>query len=1033
MATSMNVTSSVLNASGRYFSSVTAVNSLGRMVTSVSDGFVYDPTPPTTGLLYVTQQNGSLDLRWEGFHDTESTLDHYEYAVSESGTQPSNSAFVDVGLRLSVGVTSPLAHGTQYTIHLRAVNRAGLPSEAAVAMVTGDSTPPIGINCSFDINLIVNPSFEGQASCAEQGGSLSSWEVEPGVVLVPVGDVVPADGCYSARVVGSLSQSIPTSPNTTYRLSFFTRARRNESLLAVDGTVEAEGVRQWVFAVQDTWSAVLLEFTAASEVTNITFKTNDDYSDGYLIDDVTVSSCQEMSRLDDVSDRVTWPEVFDVKQSHASSPSPALYVCWSIDDEESGLADWAFSVGTSPGGGQLLPFASTLERCAELQELDLPHGIEVFVGVKVTNRAGLTRLIHSNGYRIDLTPPTFVSGVQDGPGPVDIDYQQGSVLQAWWTAADEESNVVRCYASMGSAPGAADVRSLTDVGQAGNVTWTASLDVGRTVYTTVVCVNGAGLAATATSDGVTIATTPVISEAELLLESNSQDTLYRSTEGYFPSSDITARWRGFTDSTNSPLHYEFSLHDTSPAPWVGVGPLQQLVLYALPVPPGEGHTLEVRALNLADLTTAQLGGDVNVSAEEPSLTGEAVLACRGRDSGVCRRYECAPNLLPPTSLLGPHCYIIYGLTHYHMLTSPPPSLLTALLPSPPPSLLTALLPSPPHSLLTALLPSPPHSLLTALLPSPPPSLLTALLPSPPPSLLTALLPSPPPSLLTALLPSPPHSLLTALLPSPPHSLLTALLPSPPPSLLTALLPSPPPSLLTALLPSPPHSLLTALLTSPPHSLLTALLPSPPHSLLTALLPSPPPSLLTALLPSPPPLLRTALLPSLPPSPHSLLTALLPSPPPLLLTALLPSLPPSLLTALLPSPPPLLHTALLPSLPPSPHSSLHFSLHPLPPLPPLPFPPLPVGIPINSTWVTSTQLLIVDWEGTFASSLPLHYEVSVGTSLGSGSVLSWMETELTSLAYQHPRLVSTEDYFVTVTAIAANGHSTTAWTMVHAVF
>lgn len=111
-------------------------------------------------------------------------------------------------------------------------------------------------------------------------------------------------------------------------------------------------------------------------------------------------------------------------------------------------------------------------------------------------------------------------------------------------------------------------------------------------------------------------------------------------------------------------------------------------------------------------------------------------------------------------------------------------------------------------------------------------------------------------------------------------------------------------------------------------------------------------------------------------------------------------------------------------------------HPLPlhcidPSPPLPL-PFTAGVPISSSWVTSSQQLMVDWEGSFASSLPLRYEISVGTSLGSGSVLSWMETEQTSLDYHHPRLVPTADYFVTVTAIAANGHSTTAWTIVHAV-
>ena len=622
VATSMNVTLPGVAAGGRYFSAVTAVNALGRTAVSVSDGFVYDPIPPTTGMLYVTQHSGRLDMRWEGFHDTESFLDHYEYVVMETGAQLLDSSFVDVGLRLSASVTSPLVHGTEYSVHLRAVNQAGLSSDSAVAMVTGDSTPPVGINCSFGANLVENPSFEGPVSCAERGGSLSSWEAESGVILLPVGDVVPADGCYSAQVVGSLRQSIPTSANTTYRLSFFTRTRPSEPLLAVDGTVQVASVRQWVFAVHDTWTAVLVEFTALSELTNVTFRTSDDSGDSYLIDDITVSSCQEMSRLDGTTESATWPEVFDVRQRHAPSPSPALYICWSIDDEESGLAGQAFSVGTSPGGSQLLPYASTLESCAELQELALPHGTEVFISLRVTNWAGLTRIIHSGAHLVDLTPPTFVTTVQDGSGPDDLDYQEDPVVHAWWVAVDEESGVVRCYAGVGSSPGAEDVQPLTDVGLTNSTSWNASLVVGATVYSTVVCVNGAGLAARATSDGVTIATTPLMSEAELFLESISQGTLYKATEGYFPTSDITARWGGFSDPSDSPLSYELSLRDSSPAPWVGVGCLQQLVLHDLPVPYGEEHTLEVRARNRANLATPAISGIVNVSAEEPSLTGK---------------------------------------------------------------------------------------------------------------------------------------------------------------------------------------------------------------------------------------------------------------------------------------------------------------------------------------------------------------------------------------------------------------------------
>ena len=128
--------------------------------------------------------------------------------------------------------------------------------------------------------------------------------------------------------------------------------------------------------------------------------------------------------------------------------------------------------------------------------------------------------------------------------------------------------------------------------------------------------------------------------------------------------------------------------------------------------------------------------------------------------------------------------------------------------------------------------------------------------------------------------------------------------------------------------------------------------------------------------------------------------------------------------------PISFTACGPS--PSLHVAPPLSLHVAPPphcMRPLPLPP---GVPISSQWLLPSQQLMVEWEGTFASSLPLRYEVSVGTSLGSGSVLSWMETEHSSLDHRHPRLLPTADYFVTVTAVAANGHSVTAWAIVHAV-
>jgi len=59
-----------------------------------------------------------------------------------------------------------------------------------------------------------------------------------------------------------------------------------------------------------------------------------------------------------------------------------------------------------------------------------------------------------------------------------------------------------------------------------------------------------------------------------------------------------------------------------------------------------------------------------------------------------------------------------------------------------------------------------------------------------------------------------------------------------------------------------------------------------------------------------------------------------------------------------------------------------------------------------------------------SSVPLYYEVSLGTRMGSGSVIRWLETTGTSIQSTNPRLSLETDYFVTLTAITYAGLHTT---------
>ena len=83
----------------------------------------------------------------------------------------------------------------------------------------------------------------------------------------------------------------------------------------------------------------------------------------------------------------------------------------------------------------------------------------------------------------------------------------------------------------------------------------------------------------------------------------------------------------------------------------------------------------------------------------------------------------------------------------------------------------------------------------------------------------------------------------------------------------------------------------------------------------------------------------------------------------------------------------------------------------------------IGDAINVTILPPN--VIIEWSNVFTTTtLPLYYEISFGTRMGSGSILRWLETTDTSIQLTNPQLSIERDYFVTVTAINYAGLYTT---------
>ena len=158
---------------------------------------------------------------------------------------------------------------------------------------------------------------------------------------------------------------------------------------------------------------------------------------------------------------------------------------------------------------------------------------------------------------------------------------------------------------------------------------------GLTVYSTVICINNAGLFAIAYSDGITVLTDPPLTSSAFLRLSTSNLTQFESLSGFLPSSDVTVFWGGFQESSGTPLVYEVRLIEEGggvATNWTNVGHTYSLTLMDLPFEVNATHTVELRAANLAGVSSNSLARNFTIVPYPPEIatSGKCVCVC------VCR-------------------------------------------------------------------------------------------------------------------------------------------------------------------------------------------------------------------------------------------------------------------------------------------------------------------------------------------------------------------------------------------------------------
>ncbi|KAK3612537.1 hypothetical protein CHS0354_024514 [Potamilus streckersoni] len=151
----------LLKQGATYFAWVMGADKAGECNMTVHQVTI-DVTPPTMGKIRsgpyydmpvsYTMSNSSIHAYWQGFHDMESSIDHYEISLWQNSTcdrQTSTQSLIIPEIKLSSNYTDyalvelNLTHSVPYIIKLTAVNKAGLSVNVQTTPVLHDASVPL--------------------------------------------------------------------------------------------------------------------------------------------------------------------------------------------------------------------------------------------------------------------------------------------------------------------------------------------------------------------------------------------------------------------------------------------------------------------------------------------------------------------------------------------------------------------------------------------------------------------------------------------------------------------------------------------------------------------------------------------------------------------------------------------------------------------------------------------------------------------------------------------------------------------------
>ena len=417
-----------------YYVYLKATNMAGLSTLFVSNGVLIDRTSPSAGRVSAgfvipmnydgnpnVTQGASFATRWSGFIDPESGIKSYKYAVGLSnettkalGDESYTSIPFTGTLNGYVIKNQTIYTDTTYYVCIRVSNNAGLTTT----------------NCSEGVFIKLGKLTAGVVYDGPLAKDIDFQLDDKAVWLHwngfedPVYKLKSYEWCYGLVESDDADHINCTTSLTAVNPPLKTSAHRFHNVTLVHG---------WQYGVE------VRGFNGRGQ--NVTA-----ISDGFTVDRTAPLSGQINISSSQYDHTIYLPVLLP--------PT----VTWSMNEPESLIEEFILSVGSLPGGDDLLRYTKLdgEQRSVNLDDMNftLTHGASFFITITGKNILGLEHRVTSPQIIVDSTPP-FPGQVLDGNGTKDVDFQASDnhVSATWSEFSDAESDVVEYKYCIGTRPG----------------------------------------------------------------------------------------------------------------------------------------------------------------------------------------------------------------------------------------------------------------------------------------------------------------------------------------------------------------------------------------------------------------------------------------------------------------------------------------------------------------------------------------------------------------------------------------------------